>query len=245
VNTSGEGLGVTASSGACADNVGNTNPGISSSGYNVDKTKPVLNISGAASGAWDICTGGVPSRPTFSPTDALSRVASSGDSWTTPSTASGVGAYTYSAHADDYATNHAEDSRTYTVSYGAAFGGYLQPINSDGSSRFKLGSTIPVKFQLLCHGTPISNAVANLYVAKGDSTPDPGVDEAISTAASTTGNLFRYDSSAQQYIFNLSTKLGYTNPGASTATPFSQGTWTLNIRLDDGSNHYMKIQLVK
>src|SRR5919108_438737 len=96
-----------------------------------------------------------------------------------------------------------------------------------------------------CGTIPISNAVAKLYVAKGDSAPDPGVDEAISTAASTTGNLFRYDSTAQQYIFNLSTKLGYTTPGSYTPVSFSQGTWTLKIGLDDGTYKSINIQLVK
>src|SRR5207244_10691670 len=175
--------------------------------------------------------------PTVAPSDALSGLdGSQGDSWTTPTAASGVGTYTYSAHATDKAGNPSSETRTYTALYGAAFGGILQPINSDGSSRFKLGSTVPVKFQLLCNGTPISNAVATLTVKKGDSAPDPGTDEAISTAASTTGNLFRYDSTAQQYIFNLSTKSGYLNPGATTPTSFAQGTWTLGVNLDDGTS---------
>jgi len=103
---------------------------------------------------------------------------------------------------------------------------------------------VPVKFRLACNGVPISTAVAQLYVAKGDSVADPGVDEAISTAASTTGNLFRYDATAGQYIFNLSTKLGYTNPGGGVVA-FSQGTWTLKIKLDDGTWKSINIQLVK
>jgi len=97
----------------------------------------------------------------------------------------------------------------------------------------------------MCGTTPIANATAWMYVAKGDNVADPGTDEAISTAASTTGNLFRYDSTAQQYIFNLSTKLGYTNPGSSTPTSFSTGTWTLKILLDDGTWQSIKVQLPK
>jgi hypothetical protein len=227
------------------DNAGNSaSAGVS--GINIDKTAPSLNVSGAASGTFDICTDGIPSRPSFSPFDGLSGLdGSEGDSWTPSSVASGVGTYTYTAHAQDKAGNPSSETRTYTVQYGSSFSGYLQPINSDGSSRFKLGSTIPVKFRLTCGSTPISNAVAKLYVAKGDSVPDPGVDEAISTAASTTGNLFRYDSTAQQYIFNLSTKLGYTNPASATPVSFSQGSWTLKIGLDDGTYKSINIQLVK
>jgi hypothetical protein len=55
--------------------------------------------------------------------------------------------------------------------------------------------------------------------------------EAISTAAATTGNLFRYDSTSNQYIFNLATK------------PLSKGTWQIRIELDDGTNKYVNISL--
>jgi len=47
-----------------------------------------------------------------------------------------------------------------------------------------------------------------------------------------------------QYIFNLSTKLGYTNPNG-TSLKFAQGTWTLSVVLGDGSVNNVKIQLVK
>jgi hypothetical protein len=228
-------------SGTAVDNAGNSATA-TVSGIDIDKTAPALNISGAASGTSSVCSA-LPSKPTFAPSDNLSDIASQSDSWTIPSAPSGVGTYTYNATATDFAGNTTSETRTYTVNYSGAFSGYLQPINTDGSSRFKLSSTIPVKFQLTCNGIPISNAVAKLYVAKGDSQPDPGVDEAISTAASTTGNLFRYDSAAQQYIFNLSTKLGYTNPGSNTITSFSMGTWTLKIGLDDGTWQSVNVQL--
>lgn len=211
----------------------------------LDKTPPNLNVSGSAAGALNVC--GAPNRPTFAPTDNLSGLdGTQGDSWSTPSTGSGVGTYTYTAHAQDLADNPASETRVYTVTYGGAVNPFLQPINTDGhSSRFKLGSTIPVKFTVSCSGAPLSGVVAKLYVAQGDKTPDPGVDEAISTAASTTGNLFRYDPTAGQYIFNLSTKLGYTNPGSSSALSFSPGTWTLTIGLDDGTWRTVAIQLLK
>jgi hypothetical protein len=148
-------------------------------------------------------------------------------------------------HATDNAGNTGSASAGYSVIYGNCFSGILQPVNADGSSRFKLTSTIPVKFALNCGGTIVSNAVANLYVKKVDNTADVGVDEAISTAASTTGNLFRYDTTGQQYIFNLSTKLGYTNPDGSVVSSYTQGTWTLKIVLDDGTTRTVNIQLVK
>jgi hypothetical protein len=233
--------------GACTDNAGNDANSKTFSPIKVDKTAPDLGITDTNLASYNVC-GTRPSKPGFSPSDGLSGLdGSQGETWSTPGTPSGVGTYTYSAHAQDNAGNPATyGPKSYVVSYGTAFGGFLQPINSDGSSRFKLGSTIPVKFQALCNGTTVGNVVAKMYVKQGDNQPDPGTDEAISTASSTTGNLFRYDTAAQQYIFNLSTKLGYVNPNPEPAVNnFGQGTWTLKIGLDDGTFRSINIQLVR
>jgi len=53
------------------------------------------------------------------------------------------------------------------------------------------------------------------------------------------------DATSQQYIFNLSTKIGYTNPDGTTISSFSEGTWTLSILLDDGTSRSINIQLVQ
>ena len=213
----------------------------------VDLTPPDLNISGRDSGTYDICaTEGPITRPSFAPSDALSGVQSSSDSWTPPSTSTGVGSYVYTATATDNADNETNGGRAYTLNYGsAAFSGPLQPINADGSSRFKLGSTVPVKFRLACNGVAIPGANATLTVKKADSYPDPGTNEAVSTSKATTGNKFRWSGADEQYIFNLSTKAGYTNPGSSSPTAFTPGTWTFTIRLDDGSTRSFNLQLVR
>jgi hypothetical protein len=97
---------------------------------------------------------------------------------------------------------------------------------------------------MMCGTTPIPVGVAKLNVKFSDGTPDPGVDEAVSTSASTTGNLFRFDNQSQQYIFNLSTKIGYTNTDGKAIT-FTTGTWTLSILLDDETYRSINIQLPK
>ena len=241
--TAGEGRAVTVASGPCEDNVGNSTASIDSAAFRIDTTAPDLGITDNNPAASTVC--GLPVKPGFSPSDSLSGLETQGETWTPSTTPSGVGTYRYSARATDAAGNAASYARTYTVTYGAAVADtpFLQPINTDGSSRFKLGSTVPVKFQAMCGTSPVAGLVARLYVAKGDSTADPGVDEAISTSSATTGNLFRYDTLAQQYIFNLSTKLGYTNPGSSTAVSFTTGTWTLRIGLDDGTSRAVAVQL--
>jgi hypothetical protein len=253
-NSSGaaEGSAVKINSGPVSDVAGNPATAIDSAPFQIDLSNPVLNVSGAANGAvFNVCDAGL-TRPGFAPTDAISGLdGSQADSWTTPSSASGVGTYTYSAQAKDNAGRTASETRTYTKTYGASYGGVTQPINggataalTDDDSRFKLGSTVPVKFRMMCGTTPIDNAVAKLNVKKADGTPDPGVDEAVSTAASTTGNLFRYDATSGQYIFNLSTKNGYTNPNGTTVS-FAAGTYTLSILLDDGSYRSVNIHIVR
>src|SRR3989344_1797613 len=113
---------------------------------------------------------------------------------------------------------------------GYVFSGVLQPVNADGSSIFKLGSTVPVKFQLTdASGVSVTTAVANLYVSKVSNGIPDGEVEASSTSAASTGNQFRV--SDGQYIFNLGTK------------ELSTGTWQLRIALDDGISHFVNISL--
>ena len=109
--------------------------------------------------------------------------------------------------------------------------GDLQRINTDGSSIFKLGSTVPVKFELTGASAGITNAVATLLVAKIASSVTGTYAEAVSTSAATSGSAFRYDSSSGQYIFNLSTK------------GLSIGTWSLSIKLADGVARTVNISL--
>src|SRR5207248_10523790 len=73
-------------SASVSDVAGNSSSG-GVSHVNIDLTAPVLNISGAASGTYNVCSG-APSRPTFSPSDALSGLGGSqGDGCTIPTAA--------------------------------------------------------------------------------------------------------------------------------------------------------------
>lgn len=77
----------------------------------------------------------------------------------------------------------------------------------------------------------VTNAVASIKVAKMSDGVAGTELEALSTSAATSGNLFRYDSTSNQYIFNLATK------------PLSAGTWQIRILLDDGTSQYVNISL--
>jgi hypothetical protein len=201
----------------------------------IDETAPSLNIAGVpATPIVPLCSS-FPAHPSFSPSfnptdpvladgSAGSGVAFSGDSYTPSTTPSGAGSYNYSAHATDKADNTRSETDTWSVQY--PYVGPLPPVPTSGGS-FNVGRSVPVKFSSFCGNTPVTNVVARLYVQKGNGP----LIAATSTSSSTTGNLFRYDPTGQQYIFNLAT------------SNLSAGTWTLHTKLDDGTDHTVTIQL--
>jgi hypothetical protein len=114
------------------------------------------------------------------------------------------------------------DNITYNRGY--SWTGVLQPINTDGSSIFKLGSTVPVKFMLTGASAGITDLVAKLYVAKISNNIAGSEAEAASSNPASTGNTFRYDATTGEYIYNLGTK----------GTSWTAGTYQLRIDLGDG-----------
>ncbi len=126
-------------------------------------------------------------------------------------------------------------SGSFDVKVPYPWSGFLQPIDADGSSIFKLGSTISVKFQLTGVAAGITNAVATLSVSKVSSAITGTDTEAISNSQATTGNTFRYDATGNQnqYVYNLSTK------------DLSVGTWRLSIDLRDGVSRTVLVSLKK
>ena len=138
-------------------------------------------------------------------------------------------------------------SCTFTVTRTSActfsFNGFLDPIGGADATggmcansirTFKLGSTIPVKFRLLCGGTPVATGIHTLSAAKCSGTLDTTdpVMTVSATDAATTGNQFRLtDASTGDWHYNLDTK----------ASGLSQGTWQLIATLSDGSTHFVYI----
>jgi sugar lactone lactonase YvrE len=97
----------------------------------------------------------------------------------------------------------------------------LEPINADGSSIFKLGSTVPIKFQLQdASGNIITNIPAELRVAKISDGIAGTEMEAVSTSQADTGSTFRIQ--GNQYVYNWGT------------SSLSEGTWAIKIYLNYG-----------
>jgi hypothetical protein len=124
-------------------------------------------------------------------------------------------------------------SGSLTVSYqtggmcaGSSGHSILQPVNADGTSTFKQGSTVPAKFRV-CDANGVSIGIPGVVtsfnlVAIINGTITTTVDEDVVSTNNDTA--FRWDPSAQQWIFNVSTK------------PLSvHSTYIYQIGLNDGS----------
>jgi len=144
-----------------------------------------------------------------------------------------VGHHTIIITASDRVGNTATVNIVFDVVYD--FLGYCPPVKSDGSGIYRLGRTLPIKFQLNdANGQPIKNAIAKLIIFKIQN-GIIGTDEIIpsSTSAADTGNFFRYDPNDNQYIYNLNL----------SANIFSVGTWQLKTVLDDGKSYDVLISI--
>ena len=100
----------------------------------------------------------------------------------------------------------------------------LQPINTDGTSVFKQGSTVPAKFRVCdANGKSIGDpGVVQSFAATYMAGTSTGVNETI--VSTTPDTAFRWDATGQQWIFNISTK----NLNANR-------TYIYVITLNDGS----------
>lgn len=219
------------------DVAGNAQTATSVPPIRIDTTAPTAAVLGVTNGSSHL-VGAAPT-PSCTTTDG------GGSGVSVPATvtvtgapdASGAGAFTAtcSGGSDSAGNPTVPASVSYTVGY--AFPGIFQPINDPAGSApsvFRQGSTVPVKFALLdARGGRLSDAAAQAIADTCSArlftgvvaTGSPGVvNEAISTSAASTGNCFRYDAAADQFIFNLNTK------------GMAAGTYVLEARISSGSS---------
>ena len=102
----------------------------------------------------------------------------------------------------------------------------LQPVNLDGTSVFKYGSTVPVKFRV-CDANGVSIGTAGMvkaFTVAGyvSGTVSNIINETVTSTTPDTA--FRWDPTGQQWIFNLATS------GLSKGA-----TAVFTIQLNDGS----------
>ena len=129
-------------------------------------------------------------------------------------------------------------SQRFNVTY--KFGGFLQPINwtahqvmDTNVSTFKLGSTVPVKFRLTdANGNAVQAGSAQWLPPQKLISTTQAVDESVYSDPATAGNLYKWDPTAQQSIYNWSTK------GMSSGYYYKIG-----VKVDDGQTYYTYISL--
>jgi hypothetical protein len=219
--------------GTVTDRAGNTATA-TVAGINIDQEKPTLTTADVNVQGGRYTLGGVPAA-TCSATDSVSGL-SSCTVQVSGGNANGVGTFTYTATATDKAGNARTVNGSYLVVY--RFGGFLQPINDTAhevgasTSIFKAGSTVPVKLQLQrADGAPVQAAIAPSWLTpvKGSAT-SAQVDESVYSASPDSGSTYRYDTTAQQYIYNWKTAAGGSY-------------WRIGVKLDDGQTYFVNIGL--
>ncbi len=223
----GAGQSVT-NTGTCTDMAGNTADSSTVSGINIDKTAPTVTLTTPAEGA--VYLVGSTVLANFSDSDSLS-----GINTVSSTTANGtainttLGTHTFTVTATDMTGNSTTVTHTYQAQ-AYVFGGFQAPLTLS-SKDFKKTSTIPVKITLTLGGLPYcsDSTTTRLYVGEGSSYLLATYAKAIASGSSNTDNWMRCDTTAMQYIFNLSTK------------QLTKGTHFLKVHLDDGTDHYITI----
>jgi hypothetical protein len=186
--------------GTCADLAGNS-AASTDGNVNLDETAPTLAPTVSPN---PVLLNG-PATASANASDSLSGISGSSCGAVGTST---PGVNHVSCTATDKAGNSATAQATYAVDLG--FGGFLSPLNpnpytwNSGNS----GRVYPIKWQLTdADGHYVTNAVPGTSIhldvvsCPGVLYPDP-IDYSISAAGSTS---LRYDSTANQYVFNWST----------------------------------------
>ncbi|PYP29828.1 MAG: hypothetical protein DMD55_00185, partial [Gemmatimonadetes bacterium] len=103
--------------------------------------------------------------------------------------------------------------------------GVLQPINADGSSVFKQGSTVPAKFRVCdANGNSVGTAgvVASFKLVRTTASAGALDESVVSTTPDTD---FRWSATDQQWIFNMGSKSLKANT-----------TYYYDITLQDGTH---------
>jgi hypothetical protein len=105
------------------------------------------------------------------------------------------------------ASDQLGNSRSQTATYGVGCptSGVLPPVSASGGSAYNTGRTIPVALQLQGSCASLSSALLTLYLAPIVGGTPGSFTPAAPSGASNSGNIFRYDSTSGQYLYNLST----------------------------------------
>ncbi|HWO02809.1 MAG TPA: PxKF domain-containing protein, partial [Blastocatellia bacterium] len=198
----------------------------------VDSTPPVITCPGNVTTSCSGSSGGVVTYASPTATDncggtpTVSCAPPSGSPFP-------IGATTVNCTATDSCNNSSSCSFTVSVSY--TFIGFFQPVdNPPETNAVKAGQSVPLKFQLKCGSSFISDlsavlSVQSANVACGSEDPDPPLPADDSGSSG-----LHYDYVANQFVFSWKTEKQWAN---------SCRVFILTLR--DGSQHLAYFQFKK
>lgn len=198
----------------------------------IDKTPPQITIKSPINGSvyvlnqklianWsvsDTTSGIVPATATY-PNGSVISTAS-------------IGTKSFSISAADNAGNTNKTNVTYYIRYN--FGGFLAPIVNDGSSIFRPGSKINIRFKLSdANLKNVATATAKLNFSLINPNITGKILQPFSSDSASVDGVFKYDSKNMWYYYNLDSK-GLTS-----------GTWQIRADTNDGGSYTVNISIQK
>jgi hypothetical protein len=220
-----EGSAVKVNSGPCSDVASNTNNGIDSAAFMIDLSDPSVAITAPADGsstndasiavsgtASDAISGLASVKLTVNGTPLGTNAMLNTGTWSQSGVALQCGSNTIKATAKDKA-GRTKDSAQISVTrdcvtYSATFGSPIDAAPIQNS--MKVGRVLPVKAAISDGTSAVTSGVVYIGLAKLSSCPtgDPDAVEVFADAgqSSAGSNLFRWDSIASQWVYNLDTR---------------------------------------
>ncbi|MCE7985031.1 MAG: hypothetical protein DYG89_27980 [Caldilinea sp. CFX5] len=222
---SSEGAALSSTAQTVSDQAGNSSAASNVVTVQIDKTAPVVTVTGVNNGA-SYPLGSVPAAG-CSTSDALAGVATQATLTTTGGNADGTGSFTATCSgAMDNAGNSGSGSATFTVRY--TWTGFFQPVdNLPTVNTVNAGQGIPVKFSLggdfglniFINGYPKVQTVSCGGGSSGSTSP---IDETVTAGSST----LQYDATTQSYTYVWKTDKAWAGSCRQ-----------LIVKLIDGSEH--------
>lgn len=171
-----------------------------------DATAPVLTLVGGPADGATYDFGVVPAPSTCTATDETSGLAAP---CSVSAGGTAVGGGTQSATVTDRAGNVSTDTRRYTV---AAWGldGFYKPVSVGSAvvNTVKAGSTVPLKFNVLKGGVPMTSGIGAVFSARKVGCDGTDIANAVEEFGTTGATTLRYDALAGQWVQNWATPSG-------------------------------------
>ena len=217
--STGEGAAVQVSSPAFSDLAGNTTAaGAATEPFKIDKSGPTgITISGVH----DYYYGAAQTTPVCSATDSVSGMASC----VVTGGGTEIGSHTWTATATDKAGNSSTETATYNVTFD--WHGFFAPVDNDGVlNTIKGGQSVPLKWNIPNgSGGWVSSLEVVKSVKQGEISCSASAAADDVEATTTGGTSLRYDTAANQYIYN------WQSPKTSGKC------YSVNVTLTDGTSH--------